>query len=92
MNPFTTLGIAPTVDLIVIKRAWRRKAHLHHPDKHGDPEKFKECLSAYQRIDTNEKAYREYKLYARARSGAGGGDFTIYFGFASFTPDGWTFD
>lgn len=72
-NPFATLGIAPTVDLTIIKRAWRSKAHLHHPDKHGDPEKFKECLSAYQRIDTEEKAHREYRLCV-GRSGAGAGD------------------
>lgn len=31
-----------------LKRQYRRLAHRHHPDKGGDPEKFKQVKSAYE--------------------------------------------
>lgn len=33
-----------------IKKAFRRLAHVHHPDKGGDAEKFKEINEAYQQL------------------------------------------
>ena len=31
-----------------VKSAYRRLASLHHPDKGGDSEKFKQCNEAYK--------------------------------------------
>lgn len=47
---FTTLGITPTNDPKVIKKAWRKKAHQHHPDKGGDAKEFNKAKDAYERI------------------------------------------
>ena len=33
-----------------IKRQYRRLANAHHPDKGGDPERFREITAAYQRL------------------------------------------
>lgn len=37
-----------------IKRAWRRAALAHHPDKGGDPEKFKKMQEAYSVLSDPE--------------------------------------
>jgi curved DNA-binding protein CbpA len=31
-----------------IRKAYRRQALLYHPDKGGDPEKFKQVVEAYE--------------------------------------------
>ena len=41
-----------------IKRAYRRLAVKHHPDKGGDPEKFKEITRAYEVLGDSEKRAR----------------------------------
>lgn len=45
---FKILGIEPTKDKDEIKKAFRRLAHIHHPDKGGDKNKFQEILNAYE--------------------------------------------
>lgn len=54
MDPYSILGIphgAPEED---VKKAYRKLAMKHHPDKGGDPEKFKQIQSAYDRITKGE--------------------------------------
>jgi curved DNA-binding protein CbpA len=50
LNYYAILGLSgrkyPTHD--EIKKAYRRQALLHHPDKGGDPEKFKQVVEAYE--------------------------------------------
>lgn len=55
MNPFEVLGISQSATLEDVKVAWRRKAHLHHPDKGGDANAFAECRKAYEMVDSEEK-------------------------------------
>ena len=47
-----------------IKKAFRKLAHIHHPDKGGNEEKFKEINEAYQYLQKNpgipEKRQDEY--------------------------------
>ncbi|MBX4188089.1 MAG: DnaJ domain-containing protein, partial [Candidatus Doudnabacteria bacterium] len=46
---YTTLGVPKTATPEEIKKAYRRLAHEHHPDKgKGDSEKFKQINEAYQ--------------------------------------------
>jgi DnaJ family protein A protein 2 len=40
---YKILGLGKNADQKSIKKAWRRLCKTHHPDRGGDPEKFKEC-------------------------------------------------
>ena|SRR3990167_1077728 len=50
MDPYKVLGIQRGATEDEIKKAFRKLAHIHHPDKGGDPEKFKEISEAYQQL------------------------------------------
>lgn len=54
MDPYQVLGIDRGADEDTVKKAYRKLAMKHHPDKGGDPEKFKEIQSAYDRITKGE--------------------------------------
>jgi DnaJ-class molecular chaperone len=55
MNDYQTLGVKPGASDEEIKKAYRKAAMQNHPDKGGDPEKFKEINDAYNNI-TNKKS------------------------------------
>ena len=44
------LGIKPGSSLEEIKKAYREKILIHHPDKGGDPEDFKRVQNAYESL------------------------------------------
>ena len=46
-NPYDILGVDRNADENTIKRAYRRLASQHHPDKGGSKEQFQEIQSAY---------------------------------------------
>jgi DnaJ-class molecular chaperone len=50
MNPYTVLGISNTTEKKEIKRAYRKLASIHHPDKGGDTEKYQEIQNAYDML------------------------------------------
>lgn len=53
---YEILGVSRNASDEEIKKAYRRLAHQHHPDKHGgDEAKFKEINSAYQVLGNKEK-------------------------------------
>jgi len=52
------LGVDRTASQDEIKRAFRKLAHQHHPDKGGDEAKFKEVNEAYQALSDTEKRSR----------------------------------
>lgn len=53
---YATLGVQRTATADEIKRAYRRLASQHHPDKGGDTTKFQEVEEAYRTLsDTNKK-------------------------------------
>jgi len=55
-NYYDILGVDKSDDADKIKRAYRKLAHLHHPDKDGGNEaKFKEINEAYQVLSNPEK-------------------------------------
>lgn len=50
---FDILGIPPSSSQEEIKKAYRNKARLHHPDKGGDPEVFKKINEAYSNLTSS---------------------------------------
>jgi len=82
---YETLGIAKGASTDEVKRAFRKLAQEHHPDKGGDPEKFKEVNEAYQVLSDTEKRqqYDQYgKTFEQARAQGGFGGFE---GFRDFS-------
>src|SRR3989344_3991292 len=73
MNYYHILGINKGASEEEIKKAFRKLAHKHHPDKKGgDEKKFKEINEAYS-ILSDKKKREQYDKYGRVFS-AGGGD------------------
>src|SRR3989344_3569241 len=72
-NYYDLLGVSKSASEDEIKRAFRKLAHKHHPDKGGgDEKKFKEINEAYQVLSNKEKR-REYDQFGQTFSGNGGG-------------------
>ena len=73
---YDVLGVGRDADLAAIKKAYRRLALRHHPDKNpGDAEaeqRFKEAAEAYAVLSDPEKR-RRYDAYGRAGLGGVGG-------------------
>merc|ERR1712137_868666 len=57
-----------------IKKAYRKLAVKHHPDKGGDPEKFKEITRAYEVLSDSDKRAKYDRGGEDAVDGGGGGD------------------
>jgi DnaJ-class molecular chaperone len=50
MNPFRILGIEPTDNKILIRRAYVEQTKKHHPDHGGDPLFFYQIKQAYEEL------------------------------------------
>ncbi len=90
---YSTLGVSKSATADEIKRAYRKLAHEHHPDKGqgGNEQKFKEVSEAYQVLsDPNKRA--QYDRFGSVGSGPGAGgfnpqDFAQGFGFNGFNVE-----
>ncbi|MFA5652169.1 MAG: molecular chaperone DnaJ [Candidatus Paceibacterota bacterium] len=70
---YKTLGVEKGSSKEDIKKAFRKLAHEHHPDKGGNAEKFKEVSEAYSVLSDDSKR-AQYDTYGSAGpSGFGGG-------------------
>jgi DnaJ-class molecular chaperone len=87
-NLYEVLGVSKKADPEEIKKAYRDLSKIHHPDKGGDPEKFKELNNAYEILKDSSK--REmYDLTGQTQEGGpppGGPGFGSPFGFSPFGP------
>jgi molecular chaperone DnaJ len=84
-NYYDILGVDKKATTDDIKKAFRKLAQKHHPDKGGDEEQFKEITEAYA-ILGDEKKRREYDSYGQTFQGGGGAgpggfDFSGFQGF-----------
>jgi len=55
LDHYATLGVARTATADEIKRAYRKLASQHHPDKGGDTKKFQEIQAAYETLGDESK-------------------------------------
>ncbi len=65
-DPYQILGVSRNASEDEIKKAYKKLAMKHHPDKGGDPEQFKKIQGAYDRITKQEE------------QGPGGADFSPF--------------
>jgi len=73
MNDFyKILGISKSASADEIKKAYRKLALEHHPDKGGDEVEFKKINEAYQTLSDAQKR-AQYDQYGQTFSGNGGG-------------------
>lgn len=79
-NYYDTLGVDKKATPEEIKKAFRKLAQKHHPDKGGEEAKFKEITEAYS-ILGDEKKRREYDAYGQSFGGGAGAG-----GFGGFDP------
>lgn len=68
---YELLGVSKTASADEIKKAYRKAAHKHHPDKGGDSEKFKEINEAYQVLSDPQKR-NQYDQFGHAGTNNGG--------------------
>lgn len=72
---YDILGLDRSCSPEDVKRAYRRKARVMHPDKGGDAEKFKELSAAYEVLSDDQKraVYDKYGEAGLTGGGGGGG-------------------
>merc|ERR1712137_1055351 len=80
---YSVLEVDKNVSEAEIKKAYRKLVVKHHPDKGGDPEKFKEITRAYEVLSDAEKRSK-YDRFGEEGLEVGGGDpgdiFDAFFG------------
>lgn len=69
---YEILGLNKSASADEIKKAFRKAAVQHHPDKGGDEAKFKEINEAYEVLSNSEKRQR-YDQFGHAGVGGNGG-------------------
>lgn len=84
---YDILGVSRDATAEDIKKAFRKKAHEHHPDKAGgDETKFKELNEAYQVLSDAEKR-KQYDQFGTTFENAGGAG-AGFGGFGNGSPFG----
>lgn len=85
---YDILGVSKTATDVEIKKAYRKLAMEHHPDKHGgDDAKIKEINEAYETLKDSQKR-AAYDQYGHAAAQNGGNPFG---GAGGFNAEGFDF-
>jgi curved DNA-binding protein len=74
MNYYEILGVGDKATADEIKRAYRKLASQHHPDKGGDKNKFQEIEQAYRTLSDDSKR-QQYDMQCNGFGGPGGMQF-----------------
>ena len=74
---YEVLGVTNSATQTEIKKAFKKLAIKHHPDRGGDAEKFKECNAAYEVLSDPEKrkTYDQYGFDGLKNGGMASGGF-----------------
>src|SRR3982751_4383484 len=89
---YEVLGVGKSASADEIKKAFRKLAVKHHPDKEGgDEAKFKEAAEAYEVLSNTEKKQR-YDQFGHAGVGGASGSPGGGFGGFDFSGSGFSFD
>jgi molecular chaperone DnaJ len=90
---YEILGVGKTASADEIKKAFRRAAIEHHPDRGGDEAKFKELNEAYEVLkdDAKRKRYDQFG-HAGVGGAAGGNPFEGFGGFGGAQGQNVNFD
>ena len=77
---YATLGVDKSADDNTLKKAYRKMAVKHHPDKGGDEQKFKDISEAYDILsDPNKRKTYDLGGYDALEGGGGMGDpFSVF--------------
>ena len=72
---YDLLDVPKDATMDQIKKSYRKKALKEHPDKGGDPEKFKDITYAYEVLSDREKRelYDQHGEEGVKQGGGGGG-------------------
>ena len=73
MDHYSTLGVAKTATSDEIKKAYRKLASQHHPDKGGDTATFQKLQTAYDTLSDPQKKeqYDNPSPFGQQRQGSG---------------------
>jgi molecular chaperone DnaJ len=86
---YKILGVERSASKEDIKKAFRKLAHQHHPDKNGgDDAKFKEVNEAYQVLSDDQKRAQYDQFGSDFQGYAGGGGNPFQGGFGGFNQGG----
>lgn len=75
MDHYSTLGVPRDASQEEIKKAFRKLAMTHHPDKGGDPNEFQKINEAYEVLGDVDKRFQYDNPAARQNPFAGGFQF-----------------
>ena len=70
---YDVLGVPKDVDAKTLKKAYRKLALKHHPDRGGDADTFKKMSVAYEVLSDPEKREKYDKYGKEGLEGGGGG-------------------
>ena len=62
MDPYKVLGVSEDANKDQLKKAYRKLAAQHHPDKGGDEDKFKEANEAYSILSDDQKRQQYHAM------------------------------
>lgn len=89
---YKVLGVGKNASTDEIKRSYRKLAQQHHPDKGGDPQKFKEINEAYQVLSDPQKRAQYDQFGTTFEQAKAGGGFQGFEGFRDFSSFADAFD
>lgn len=89
---YDVLGVGKTASADEIKKAFRKAAIEHHPDRGGDEAKFKEVNEAYEVLSNADKRKRYDQFGHAGVGGAAGGGAGGFGGFGSGQGQEFHFD